>query len=122
MATITPVTEEQLAGSTSPAGTSRITWGPIALGDVCLPVHYHSHADRSVQVVGTFGVGGTMVVEGSLDETNFATLNDPQGVALSITSAKVKAVSEMTTVIRPRISAGDGSTAITVTLICRRQP
>lgn len=122
MATIQPVIEEQLAGSTSPAGTSRITWPLMGNGDVGAPVRYHSHADRSVQVTGTLGVGGTVLVEGSLDEANFATLSDPQGVALSLTGPKIKAVSEMTTVLRPRVSAGDVNTSLTVTLICRRQP
>jgi hypothetical protein len=122
MATVQPAIEEQLAGSTSPAGTSRITWSGMANGDVGAPVRYHSHADRSVQVAGVFGTGGTVLIEGSVDEANFATLSDPQGIALSLTAAKVKAISEMTTVVRPRVSAGDGTTALTVTMIVRRQP
>lgn len=122
MATITPTIVEQVPGSTSPNGSSSASWSPLLNGDVGDKVGYHSHADRSVQVVGAFGAGGTVLIEGSLDGANWATLTDPQGVALSITSAKIKMIAEMTTYIRPRVSGGDGTTSLTVTLLARRQP
>ena len=83
-------------------------------------------ADISVQVAGTFGAGGTLLIEGSnqgpaaTDISAYATLNDPQGNALSITAAKIEQVLEMPRWIRPRVSAGDGTTSLTVNLWARR--
>ena len=73
-------------------------------------------ADRSVQVTGTFGVGGRVLLQGSNDGTNWVTLNDPQANALSFTAAGLEAVLELTQYIRPTVNAGDGTTSLTVTM------
>lgn len=65
------------------------------------------YADRSIQVVGSFN-SGTVVLEGSNDGTNYVTLTDPQGNALSFTSAGIEQIQELTRYIRPRVSAGTG--------------
>lgn len=88
--------------------------------DVGSPIQMPGSADRSVQVTGTFGAGGTVAIEGSNDGTNYVTLNDPQGNALAVTTAKIEQILEMTRYIRPRITGGDGSTSLTVTLLLRR--
>jgi hypothetical protein len=80
------------------------------------PFQNPGSADRSVQVTGTFGAGGTVVLEGSNDGTNYRTLTDPQGNALSFTSAGLEAIQEITRYVRPRVTAGDGTTSLTVTL------
>jgi hypothetical protein len=98
----------------------KVTWGSLVNGDAGVAVACGEYADRSVQVTGTFGAGGTVLIEGTLDGSNWLTLTDPQGNALSFTAAKIEAVSEMTELIRPRVSAGDGTTAIAVTLIGRK--
>jgi hypothetical protein len=82
--------------------------------------------DRSVQVLGTFGVGGNARCEGSLlaapaSNSDYATLTDPQGNALDVTAAKIEAVSEATRWFRPRITAGDGTTALTIILLAIRK-
>jgi hypothetical protein len=64
-------------------------------------------ADRSVQIVGTFN-GGTVVVEGSNDGVTWATLNDPQGNALSFTTSKIEQILEVVLYTRPRVTAGTG--------------
>lgn len=74
-------------------------------------------ADRSIQVTGTFGAGGSLRWEGSNDGTNYYALTNPQGDALNITAAKVDAITEITAYARPRVTAGDGTTSLTVTLI-----
>lgn len=74
----------------------------------------------SVQVTGTPGTNGTLLIEGSNDGTNYATLSDPQGNALSFTSAKIEEVLEAVRYIRPKISNGDGSTSLTCTLLVRK--
>jgi len=84
------------------------------------PAEMFGGADRSVQVHGTFGTNGTCLIEGSNDGTNYYTLTDFQGNALSITSAKVDSIAEITRYVRPRISNGDGSTSLTVTIMMRR--
>lgn len=103
-----------------------VSWA-LANGDSGAPFDGASFADRTIQVTGTFGVGGNARIEGSLKETaapvdaDYGTLTDPQGNALDITAAKLEAVSEMTRLIRPRITAGDGTTALVVYLLARRK-
>src|SRR5687767_12028893 len=81
-------------------------------------------ADRSVQVLGTLGTGGSVRMEGSNvaspGASDWAPLTDPQGNALDITSLKIESVSELTLWIRPRITAGDGTTNLSVILLARR--
>lgn len=96
------------------------TWANIANGDDAAPVNFSAYADRTVQVDGTFGTGGAVVLEGSLDGTNYQTLTDPQGNQLSFTSARIESVTEATVWVRPRVTAGDGTTAINVSLLVRR--
>lgn len=83
-------------------------------------IDWAEYADRSVQVAGTFGAGGTLLIEGSNDGTNWATLNNVQGTALSITAAGIKQVAEVTTQVRARVSAGDGTTSLNVAFLLRR--
>lgn len=75
-------------------------------------------SDRTVHVFGTFG-GATVVIEGSLDGVNFATLHDQGGVALSFTSAGIFAVSENIFAIRPRLSSVGSGANVTVNLLSR---
>lgn len=78
------------------------------------------HAFKDAQVLGTFGAGGTVVLEGSLDGgTTWATLNDVQGNALSFAAARIERVQETGATIRPRVTAGDGTTALTVVLLLK---
>ena len=88
--------------------------------DTGTPWEAADFADCTVQFGGTFGAGGTVVLEGSNDGSTYATLTDSAGSAISITAAGVKLVSEKPRYIRPRVSAGDGTTSITVTMYARR--
>lgn len=81
---------------------------------------YADYADRHVQVTGTFGAGGNLRVEGSLDLSAYAALNDFFGNALNITAAGVKGIAEVPLLTRPNVTAGDGSTDLDVTIIARR--
>jgi hypothetical protein len=93
-------------------------WDNITTADTCAPLQSAQYTDKSVQVFGTFGVGGTATLQGSNDGTNWATLTDPQGNPLSMTSAKIEMVSEATVFVRPVVT-GDGSTSITVLLLAK---
>jgi hypothetical protein len=110
-------TRDQTFGN---SGVHFVQWTPLLNGDSGAPYSMAGFADRSVQVTGTFGAGGTVLIEGSNDGSTFVTLNDPQGVALSKTGAALQEISQITRFIRPRVSAGDGTTSITVTLLARR--
>lgn len=90
-------------------------WAALANGDTGNWLKAGDLVDLAVQVKGTFGTGGTVVLQGSLDGgVTAATLTDPQGNALSFTAAGLKAVLENAPYLRPSVTAGDGSTAITV--------
>ena len=51
-----------------------------------------------------------------LDGTNWQTLTDPQGNVISKTSASIEAITEATRFVRPRVSAGDGTTSLAVVM------
>lgn len=98
-----------------------VAWEEIPNGDSGAPLEMPGSNVRSVQVGGTFGAGGTVVIEGSNDGTNYVTLTDPQGNAISKTSAAIEAIQEVPRYIRPRVTAGDGTTAVDVHLILVRR-
>ena len=104
------------------AGCVVIQWSGLtkATDDDGAPVEFGAFADRSVQVTGTFGTGGSVRIEGSNDGTNYAVLTDPQGNAIEKDAASIEIVSERPLYVRPRITAGDGTTAINVILLMRR--
>ena len=83
---------------------------------------YAWYTDKSVQVTGTFGTGGSVRIEGSNDGTNYAVLADAQGNALDITTAKIEEISAAVLYIRPRITAGDGTTNLAVTIAAFARP
>ena len=83
------------------------------------PLEMPGSNDRSIQFAGTFGSGGTILLEGSNDGTNWRTLNDPQGNPISKTAADLEAVMELTRYVRPRVSAGTGVN-LTATMLVRR--
>jgi len=97
-----------------------ISWAGLLNGDDGAPIEMPGSADRSIQFQGTFGVGGTIVLEGSNNGTDYHPLTDPQGNDISKTAADLEAVTELTRFIRPRVSAGDGSTTLVATLLVKR--
>ena len=113
MATVQHTTEN-LVGS-----TIRVTWTGLSTTDnVGTAVRAPDHTVKDVQVFGTFGAAGNVNIEGSLDaETTWATLNDVQGNALAFTAAKIERVQETAASVRPSVSAGDGTTSLTVVMI-----
>ena len=121
MATIAPSIQNISDEGIGNASSRVITWADLTQADSDLGAAVSTVAfpDRAVQVAGTFGVGGAVVIEGSIDGSNYAPLTDPQGNALSFTAAKIEAISELVRFIRPRVTGGDPSTSLTVSLIVR---
>ena len=97
------------------------TWSGLLNGDTGNAFEFTDWADRCFQVSGTFGVGGNLLIEGSNDGTNWNTLSDGTGAALgTVTAAALKQITEAPRFARPRVSAGDGTTNLTVVLMARR--
>jgi len=97
-----------------------VRWNGLANDDDGAKFEMPGWSDRSVQVVGTFGVGGNLRVEGSNEGTNWSTLSDPQGVDLNFTTMDIAAVLEIVRYIRPRVTGGDATTNLSVIMIVRR--
>lgn len=80
-------------------------------------------SDKTVQTIGTFGVGGSVTLQGSLVTAtgNRAGVRDPQGTLITMaTTTGLKAVLENPRYIGPKVTAGDGTTNLTVILIGKR--
>ena len=97
-----------------------VTWSPMANGDTGAPVIEAEYADRTVQIGGTFGLNGSVTLEGSNDGATYFPLTDPQGNAITKTAAALEVIQEGPKYMRPSVTAGDGTTAITVTVFARR--
>jgi len=90
------------------------TWQGLANGDTGRPVRVSHMADKTVTVEGTFGAGGSISIEGSMDAITWAVLTDPQGNEITLTTEGVEAITENTRFVRPNVTAGDGTTDLTV--------
>ena len=95
-----------------------IVWTALPQAGDGEPIPFCQYTDKSAQVTGTFG-GATVQIEGSNDGSTWATLTDPQGNALSFSSAKIEMISEATLVVRPKVTGGDGTTSINVHMLIK---
>lgn len=97
------------------------TWTGLANGDDGTPINWLRHADRSIQFLGTFGTSGSIRLEWSNDGgTTWVTSTDPQGNDIIKTAAGGEAITEFALLVRPRVTAGDGTTSLTAILAARR--
>lgn len=112
----------------SPTNLVYATWSAIANGQSGEYLECAEFSDKTVQILGVFGVGGSITIEGSNDPrviTDSANavwfaLVDPQGGAITKTGATGEAILENPRFIRPRCTAGDGDTNLTV-IICAKK-
>ena len=103
------------------AGMVKIKWLNLKNGDEGTSVASPGLADKSIQVTGTFGSGGKVVIEGSNDDgVTWNTINDPQGSDLDFTLGDIRAILPNVEDIRPRVSAGDGTTNLNVYMVAER--
>lgn len=100
---------------------SLVVWPSMQNGDDGQPYSRVTWADRSVQIEGNFGLNGALQIQGSNDGSNYRPLNDPQGNALTVISAKVAQVTEASAQIRPQVTGGDITTSLTVTMLVLRR-
>jgi len=113
MSNISPVVEKDTPNM------KIVTWSPVALGDVCYPFVVATYAEKSVQVTGTFGGGGSVNIEGSNDPGGsplYNLLEDPWDHDLVIAASVLERIVENPYMIRPRITAGDGTTSLSIRL------
>lgn len=97
-----------------------VVWTGLLNGDDGGGYQLNGFGDRSVAFTGTFGTGGTIILEGSLDGTNYFTLSDPSSTAISKTAAAIEAVLELCLYVRPRVTAGDGTTNLECRMLFTR--
>lgn len=100
-----------------------VKWVGVKQNDTMTPFPAAGTApDKSVQVSGTFGAAGTITIEGSNwapgeSTPVYAGLTDPQANALSFTSAKIEAILENISLIRPVLTGGDGTTSLNIRIL-----
>lgn len=100
----------------------KCTWGTLANTDVGAGNGMLRWPDKTVQITGTFG-GATVNIEGSNDGgLTWFVLNDSRGEGnpLTLTAADGRQIMENAELIRPNVSGGGGTTAITVTITATR--
>lgn len=93
------------------------TWTAMGDADTGTAIRMGGASDRSIQFSGTFG-GATIVLQGTNDGTNWVTLTDPQGNAISKTSASIEQICELTRQVRV-VSSGGTGTSIDANLYLR---
>lgn len=98
----------------------KYVWTAVTENDVASAVGVNAqYQDRSVQIVGTFG-GATVLFQQSADGTNYKTCTDPQGNAISKTSADMEQISEAAAFVKPSISGGTAQ-SLTITLMAAKR-
>lgn len=99
------------------ATVMRYTWTLTDADPTGTAIEVADLADKTVQLAGDFG-GGTVTIEGSNDGSNWATLTDPQGNALSKVAAAIELIAENPLQVRPKITGSTGAN-LTVSLVAR---
>ncbi len=96
-------------------------WDHLKADNAGAPFACPSYPIKSIQVLGTFA-GAVCSIEGSnvddKDTATYMTLNNLQGNALGITGATIRGIQENTYWVRPNVTGGDGTTDLTVYLLC----
>jgi hypothetical protein len=91
-----------------------VQWLSLGNGDDGQAYTSSFFPDKSIQIGGNFGGGSTIILEGSNVPTpgagDWAQLHNPQGDLLSFTVAGIDTVLENARHMRPRVTAGDGTT------------
>lgn len=98
-----------------------VRWDGLLNGDDGQPVQLDDYVLGSMQIIGTVGVGFNLNLQGSneLTPTNYAAISQFS----TITSAGLILTSSYVHVrhVRPIITAGDGTTSVSVILVGMRR-
>jgi hypothetical protein len=104
-----------------------ITWTPLTVtnnyGD---PIQMPGSADRSIQITGALGTLGAVTMYGSnvvdpdlSDDDDWFILDDAKGNPIVLDSLRGEEIVILPLWIRPKITAGDGSTALAARLVMK---
>jgi hypothetical protein len=113
MATIIPTTVEEQVRAAA------YRWTDYSTADTSTPIKVQNMQGLagSVQVTGTFG-SATITLQASNDGTNYVTLKDSTGTAISFTAAGMAEFSTAALYLKPT-STGGTADNVTVTVILR---
>lgn len=91
--------------------------GVITNGDTTAAISAPASGSVSMQVTGTFGAAGSVALEGSNDGVNFVALfaDGTSSTVIAVTAAGIASTKQICAFYRGRATAGDGTTALTVT-------
>jgi hypothetical protein len=105
----------QGAGTWRARGVHEKIWTPMTFSgaDVGTPLDAVALPTKTAQVFGTLGAGGAVTLEGSNDGVNWNTMKDMSGAAM-VLGLGVSSILDNPRFIRPRVTAGDGTTSLTV--------
>jgi hypothetical protein len=96
----------------------KTSWLLMPNGNTGNPETFGRYTGRlSVQVFGTFGAAGSVQIEGSNDGgTTWVILFDNRGTgaAMTFTAAGLRSLNDVPALIRPNVTAGDGTTSLNV--------
>lgn len=95
-------------------------WTGLLANDDGAWVMLGAYSDKSIHLYGTLG-GATVNIQGSNEDTpaNAVNLTDPTQTLIAFTAPGLKQVLENPLFIRPKVTGGDGTTNITMRLVCR---
>lgn len=116
MATILPI------GEWVAPGTHRVSWSALTgSGDTCLGASDRNLSYKTVNVTGVFE-SSTVTIQGSnatdrATATDWVTLNDINGSALTFTADRMETIAENPMWIRPVASGATGGTNVRVVMV-----
>lgn len=101
-----------------PYWTEHRVAGPIGADSESDSLEIPRSADKNIHIAGTFG-GATVTVRGSNNGISYVTLKDYGYTAMSLTTEDILQFVSSPRFIKVVVTGGDGSTAITASLLSR---
>ena len=120
MATIGTFSAETLA-----KGVIQAKWTGLTTTGAGRALDAHAYPDKTVILAGTIGSGTTVVLQGSTATNplvtggSWYTLTDQSDNALSLSTGKVETIAQNPRMIRPRVTAKNANTNVSVTIIAQ---
>jgi hypothetical protein len=111
------ITNHTTNAMTFPTDGSTVTWAAVPNGNQGDSIA-EDWASAFFQVTGTFGAGGSVQIEGSNDGSTWVKLSPAALTAAGLFAAL--GATERPKFVRPNVTAGDGTTALTVTGFLRK--
>lgn len=113
-----PVTTHSTNALTFPTDGSTVIWAAVPNGNQGDAVA-EDWSEAFFQVTGTFGAAGSVQIEGSNDNVNWVKLSPAALTAAGLFAGL--GVTERPKYLRPNVTAGDGTTALTITGFLKKQ-